>query len=223
MARWSSPSTFHACFAKLEQTLLGHISLWYFVGTFSTFLSKFHTVITYTPSLIAWSPTTLANVISLGETLALSATGIGVLQSLAMLSLGKGSCLVGAGDLVTEVLVLMRVELAWWTWWEVGAQFQESGKHTPEPWAMLWSVPSKGPLSDEPSPWRGMVIGMRWLLMLESRVYCEQVASWVKLRQRILIIERCVCVCLEERAHKVFIFIELLKIFNSKGWYSSTS
>jgi hypothetical protein len=51
-----------------------------------------------------------------------------------------------------------------------GSPVLRIGKRTPEPWAMLWSVPSIGPLSDEPSPWRGIVSRMRWLLELEGRV-----------------------------------------------------
>ncbi|EWG38912.1 hypothetical protein FVEG_14963 [Fusarium verticillioides 7600] len=80
----------------------------------------------------------LSNIPALLDALALASAGGSVLETLAMLvlALGEASGLVSAVDTV-------RLELT-------------SG--LPTPWAMLWSAASKGPLSEEPSPLRGIVM-----------------------------------------------------------------
>lgn len=56
--------------------------------------------------LVVGGAATLADVLALGDTLALAAGGVGVGETLALLRLGERGGLVGAGNLVTEVLVL---------------------------------------------------------------------------------------------------------------------
>lgn len=97
----------------------------------------------------------LTNIVTLLETLALATRGVDVGEALALLLLGEGRGLVGAGDVVSDLGTLVGMLI------DVLGRGVRGRTLSGTPWPMFW-LASMGPLSEEPSPLRGMLIDLSW-------------------------------------------------------------
>ena len=69
--------------------------------------------------LVAATPTTLTDVGTLLDALALPTGGVGIREALALVGLGERRCLVCAGDVVTDVLLGLLTWLLGYDWYWV--------------------------------------------------------------------------------------------------------